>query len=169
MKTSLAWACAALLFAATPGRAAEACDATQQQPQRTGSQAHPAKPSSEKPRKYWWIDPADRAELSITDQQSAEIEKIWQKSLAKRAEIGERLDKLNAVLDKMILNAADEAAVKAQLDLVESVRSEANKARVLMLYRMSRLLTQDQRLKLDAKVKAMRERDRGRRGGPGLQ
>jgi Spy/CpxP family protein refolding chaperone len=156
MKTSLAWACAALLFAATPGRAAEACDATQQQPQRTGSQAHPAKPSSEKPRKYWWIDHADRAELSITDQQSAEIEKIWQKSLAKRAEIGERLDKLNAVLDKMILNAADEAAVKAQLDLVESVR-------------MSRLLTQDQRLKLDAKVKAMRERDRGRRGGPGLQ
>ena len=177
MKTSLAWACAALLLASSPGQAAEACDATQQQPQQrsSGNQAHPgAKPSDQaaaekQPRKKWWIDPADRAELGITDQQSAQIEQVWQKSFAKRAETGERLDKLNAVLDKMILEAADEAAVKAQLDLVESARSDANKARVMLLYRMNRILTQDQRLKLDAKVKAMRERDRGRRGGPGLK
>ena len=45
---------------------------------------------------------------------------------------------------------------------------EANKARVLMLYRMNKQLTQDQRAKLDAKVKAMRERD-GRRGGSGFR
>ena len=37
---------------------------------------------------------------------------------------------------------------------------------MLMLYRMNKLLTQDQRAKLDARVKAMRERD-GRRGGGG--
>jgi Spy/CpxP family protein refolding chaperone len=63
----------------------------------------------------------------------------------------------------MILEAADEPSVKAQLDRVEAARSEANKARVLMLYRMNKLLTQEQRAKLDAKVKAIRERD-GRRG-----
>jgi hypothetical protein len=32
-----------------------------------------------------------------------------------------------------------------------------------MLYRMNRLLTPDQRVKLDAKVKAMHARDGGRR------
>jgi Spy/CpxP family protein refolding chaperone len=177
MKTSLAWACAALLFAATPGRAAEACDATQQQQQQKPSgQGHtkgakrPDQPSPDKqgPKK-WWIDAELRAELGVTDQQSAAIEKEWQKSLAHRAETRERLDKLDAVLQKMILEAADEAAVIAQLDKVEAARVEANKARVLMLYRINRLLNQDQRAKLDAKVKAMRERDRGRRGGPGLQ
>jgi Spy/CpxP family protein refolding chaperone len=176
MKTTLAWACAALLLASTPGQAAEACDATQQQQQKATGQGHqkgtskrPDQPAPEKqgPRK-WWTDAEMRAELNITDQQSAEIEKVWQKSFAQRAETRERLDKLDAVLQKMILDAADEAAVTAQLDRVEAARVEANKARVLMLYRMNRLLTQDQRLKLDAKAKAMRDqRDRGRRGGPG--
>lgn len=177
MKTSLAWACAALLFASAPGGAAEACVATQQQqPQRSSAQGNqkatpkpPDQAAAEKPgRKKWWVDAEMRAELAITDQQSADIEKVWQKSFAHRVEKNERLDKLEAVLDKMILEAADEPAVIAQLDRVEAARVEANKARVLTLYRMNRLLTQEQRAKLDAKVKAMREqRDRGRRGGPG--
>ena len=177
MKTSLAWACAALLFAAAPGRAAEACDATQPQQQRSGGPGHqkgspkpPDQPAPDKqgPKK-WWIDPEMRAELAITEQQSAAIEQVWQKSFAERAATRDRLEKLDAVLQKMILDAADEAAVIAQLDRVEAARVEANKARVLMLYRMNRLLNQDQRAKLDAKAKAMREQrdNRGRRGGSG--
>ena len=35
-----------------------------------------------------------------------------------------------------------------------------------MIYRMNKILTPDQRAKLDAKVKAMRERDDRRRRGP---
>jgi Spy/CpxP family protein refolding chaperone len=167
MKTTLAWACAALLLASTPGQAAEACDATQP-PQRSKGSKQPDQAASEKqgPKK-WWIDAGLRAELDVTDQQSAAIEKEWQKSLAERAETRHRLEKLEAILDKMILDAADEAAVTAQLEKVEAARVEANKARVLTLYRMNKLLNQDQRAKLDAKVKAMRERDRGRRGGSG--
>ena len=123
-------------------------------------------PSGREGPKKWWIDAELRRELGITDQQSAAIEQVWQKSLPKRAEAREKLDKLDAVLQKMILEAADEAAVTAQLDRIGIALAESNKARMLMLYRMNKWLTQEQRAKLDARVKAMRERD-GRRGGPG--
>ena len=162
--------CAALLFASAPARAEERCDLTDQRPAAQSHQkndkAQAGQPSSGRqgPKK-WWIDGESRAELGITDQQSAAIEKEWQRSLEKRAETRERLEKAEAILEKMILDAADEAAVTAQLDKVEAARSEANKARVLLLYRINRILTQDQRIKVDAKAKAMRERD-GRRGGP---
>src|SRR5688572_28716227 len=175
MARILGWMCAALLFAAVPARAGE-CDAAQQRP---GAQPH-AKPDAqshskndkqdkqdkkdqspagrEGPKK-WWIDAELRRELGITDQQSKAIEQVWQRSLAQRAETRDRLEKADAVLQKMILDGADEPAVTAQLDRVEAARMEANKARMLMLYRMNKQLTQDQRAKLDAKFKAMRERD----------
>jgi Spy/CpxP family protein refolding chaperone len=162
--------CAALLLAAAPARAASACDWLDQRPgasdQRKDDKAQFGPPSGRPGPKKWWIEPESRAELGITDQQSAELEKVWQRSLAQRAETRDRLEKAEAILNKMILEAADEAAVVAQLDKVEAARSEANKARVLLLYRMNRLLTQDQRAKVDAKAKAMRERDGRRGGGP---
>jgi Spy/CpxP family protein refolding chaperone len=164
--------CAALLFAAVPARAAGGCDATEQRPgapshvKNDKRQAEP--PAGREGPKKWWIDAQLRSELGITDQQSAAIEQVWQRSLTQRAETRDRLDKADAVLQKMILDGADEPAVIAQLDRVEAARMEVNKARVLMLYRMNKQLTQDQRAKLDAKVKAWRERD-GRRGGSGFR
>ena len=173
----LGWMCAALLFAALPARAAADCEAAGQRPGGQ-PQSHPKNDKNDKRQndqasgregpKKWWIDPQLRAELAITDQQSAAIEREWQKSLAQRAETRDQLEKADAILQKMILDAADEAAVTAQLDRVEAARMAANKSRVLMLYRMNKLLTQEQRAKLDAKVKAMRERD-GRRGGSGIR
>lgn len=177
------WMCAALLFAAVPARAADFCEVAQQRGGRSHSkndkqdnkgndkkdqpQAGREGPKNEGPKK-WWIDAELRRELGITDQQSAAIEQVWQRSLAQRAETRDRLDKADAILQKMILDGADEPTVIAQLDRVEAARMEASKARVLMLYRMNKQLTQDQRAKLDAKVKAMRERD-GRRGGSGVR
>lgn len=175
MARATVWTCAALLFTGTAAHEATACEAAQQRTSKTtytrSEQDRNGKrpdqpPSGREGPKKWWIDPALRSELGITDQQSAAIEQVWQKSLTHRAETRERLEKLEATLQKMILEAADEAAVIAQLDRVEVARSEASKARMLLLYRMHRLLTQEQRAKLDARAKAMRDRD-GRRGGPG--
>lgn len=159
----------------TGAREAAACEKTQQRTtySRTDPKAdqgkndkRPNQPSGREGPRKWWIDAGLRSELGITDQQSADIERVWQKSLAHRAKTRDRLEKLEATLQKMILEAADEAAVIAQLDQVEAARSDANKSRVLLLYRMHRLLTQEQRAKLDARAKAMRDRD-GRRGsGP---
>jgi len=64
------------------------------------------------------------------------------------------------VLSKLT-DGSDEAAVIAQSDRVENLRAELRKGRTLMIYRMNKLLTPDQR----AKVKAMYEHpDQGRRG-----
>ena len=171
MFRALVFTCAALLFAGSPARAEGLCEAAEQRAGQTYSKSDKDRqdkdkkdqppPGREGPKK-WWIDAELRRELGITDQQSAAIEQEWQKSLPQRAQARDRLEKLDAVLQKMILEAADEAAVTAQLDRVGVALAESNKARMQMLYRMNRLLTQEQR----AKVKAMmeRRRDGGRRG-----
>ena len=76
-------------------------------------------------------------------------------------EAHERLETLENVLSQMILdNTADEASVIAQIEKVESTRADLNQGRTLMLYRMNKLLSAEQR----AKVKAIFDRrDGGRR------
>jgi len=62
----------------------------------------------------------------------------------------------------MLDASLDEAAFLQQFDRVEGARTEANKARMLMLYRINKVLNPDQRAKLAAKAKAMREQRDGR-------
>ena len=162
------------MLVSASGQAAELCEATQQ---RAGSPATAKAKGDEQKRgekdgshqgpKKWWIDAQDRAELGITDQQSSAVEQEWQKTLPKLREKREQLEKLEAALAQLLArDGGDEAAIAAQIDRVEAVRSEGNKARTLMIYRMHRVLTVEQR----AKVKAMMDRraerrDGGRRGG----
>jgi len=155
-----AWAFAALLAFPATGTAAE-CEKGQNPAGRPASPqtAHTdgRGDSNHQPPKFW-VDPKLRAELGISDQQSKDIETIWQKGLAQRSETRTNLDKLEAQLDQMMLDASfDEPSFVAQLDKVEAARTEANKARMLMLYRINKVLNPDQRAKLQAKAKAMRD------------
>jgi Spy/CpxP family protein refolding chaperone len=115
------------------------------------------------PPPKWWVDEPMRGELGITDQQSAAIEQLWQKTLPKLREARERLESLEEQLSQMIRDSSDEAAVVAQIEKVENTRCEAAKARTLMLYRMNRVLTPDQRDKL----KAMHDKYEASRRGSG--
>jgi Spy/CpxP family protein refolding chaperone len=144
------------------------CEKAQAPQQRGGHPQNGAKPDSktDKPvdkrpeRPKWWIDTKLRAELSITDQQSALVEQVWQKSAPGLREGREKLMKLEEVLSKLT-DGNDEAAVIAQSTQVEKLRAELSTGRTLMIYRMNKILTVDQR----AKVKAMFEHpDPGRRG-----
>lgn len=168
MARHLPWALAALLLIPVPGRAAGLCERNNQAAQQRGApppagHATGDKGHDQQKPKLWWIDPQDRAELGITDPQSALIDQVWQKFLPAQRERRERLDKLEEALSQMIRDAAEESVVVAQMDRVEGARTDYNKGRMLMLYRMNRVLTSDQRVKLDAKVKAMHARDGGRR------
>ena len=170
MTSHIAWVVAVLLLVPASGRAA-GLDATcekDQAPQQRGAHpqaaAKPDKKADEKPgprpeRPKWWIEPKLRAELQISDQQSALVEQVWQKSAPSLRELREKLTKLEDVLSKLT-DGADEAAVIAQSEKVETLRAELNKGRTLMIYRMNKILTADQR----AKVKAMYERRETRRG-----
>ena len=132
MARYVGWALAALLIIST-GAAA-------QPPQ--GSHTRGSSPPK------WWVDEKPRAELGITDQQSAAIEQVWQKSIPQLRDLRQKLDDMEAVLSHMIRDAVDENSLIAEIDKVEAVRSEANKARTLMLYRMNRVLSPEQREKL---------------------
>ncbi|HEY2433035.1 MAG TPA: Spy/CpxP family protein refolding chaperone [Vicinamibacterales bacterium] len=164
MARLLAWAFAALLVLPASGFAAE-CDKGQNPPARGASPASHTDGRTDSPHQppKFWVDPKLRAELGITDQQSTAIEAIWQRDLSQRTETGARVHKLEAQLDQMMVEASsDEAAVVAQIDRVEAARTEASKARVLMLYRINKLLTPEQRTKLADKAKAMRDQRDGR-------
>jgi Spy/CpxP family protein refolding chaperone len=103
------------------------------------------------------MDPGMRAELGITDQQSAAVEAVWQQSVPRMRDLRRKVDEMDTTVSHMIRDAVDEPTIVAQLDRVESVRAELNKARVLMLYRMNRVLSPDQRTRL----KALWERQHG--------
>jgi len=123
-------------------------------------------PSAVKPddreRLKWWL--YDRAELSITDQQSKDINQIFESTIPKLRESRHELDRAEEELSRTIKeHKADIAAVSGLLDRVESARSQHNKTRTLMLYRMHLLLTAEQRSKLEA----LRARqDAGRKDAP---
>ena len=123
-------------------------------------------PSAMKPddreRLKWWL--YDRAELAITDQQSRDINQIWESTIPKLRESRHELDRAEEELSRTIKeHKADIAAVSGLLDRVESARSQHNKTRTLMLYRMHLLLTAEQRTRLAA----LRARqDAGRKDAP---
>ncbi len=155
MSTYLSWALVALLLFPAAGSAAELC----RQPEPVPQQQRPATADNRgqdrdrdrrQPPPKWWMDEPLRTELGITDQQSAAVEQLWQQTIPKLREARQRLDQLEAQLSEMILNAVDEAALVSQIDKVESTRADANKARTLMLYRMNRVLTPEQRVKVKA-------------------
>ncbi len=171
----LAWIVVVLLLIPIAGRAAglhdvSFCEKDQPGQQRGGRPPGDAakgdkpgdkgdKGSDHTPK--WWIDPQLRAELGITDPQSAAVEQIWQKSLPALREGRQRLEKLEDALSQMT-DVGDEALVIVQIDKVENLRAELSKGRTLMIYRMNKVLTPDQR----AKVKAMyARREPPRRGG----
>lgn len=135
--------------AATPGAAAK--DGSKE----SKDKAAPAKPDD---RWKWWL--YDRAELGVTDQQSKDINAIFESTLPKLRETRQELDRAEDEMARIIKeHKADLAVVSGQLDRLESARSQHNKTRTLMLYRMHLLLTPEQRTKLEA-LRARREADR---------
>ena len=173
MARTSALALAALLMLPIYGRAAEMCfhaQAQQARPQQAQPQA--ATPDAKngrgderQPPPHWWSDPQLRQQLAITDSQSKQVEEIWQKSLPDLRKLWHQLNALEEQASKMILEGAPEAAVTAQIEQTESTRAQANKARTLLIYRMYKVLTPDQRAKVTAIAPPLYERRDGRRGG----
>ena len=94
----------------------------------------------------WWTSETFVRELGLTADQSASIENVFQRTLPALRKHKEALDKAEADFNQMI-EASDDAQVIAQVAVVEAVRAEMNKARTMMLLRMRRVLTPEQRVK----------------------
>jgi Spy/CpxP family protein refolding chaperone len=109
----------------------------------------------------WWQSDSFKRELGLTADQSTKIEAIFQRTLPALRTLKGALDKAEADFNQMV-EASDDAQVMAQVGVVEAARSELNKSRTMMLLRMRRVLTPDQRVKFV--MLQQRTRDRRRAG-----
>jgi Spy/CpxP family protein refolding chaperone len=172
MARHLAWILTATLAYAAPASASALCnhDGEAAQGGQRGDQApdrskdgKPAGKDDHPPWKFWQGD--SKTELGITNQQSSEIEAIFQSTRPGLEAAKDKIDKLEATLSQTIKdNTADLATVAQQVDRLEAARADLYKTRTLMLYRMRGLLSADQRARLQAAWEAARARSNDRAG-----
>jgi len=104
----------------------------------------------------WWQSERFVQELGLTREQSARLEEVFQATWPALHAAKADLDRLETELSRLIAEGtASEAKVLQQIDRVEASRSAMGRTRSLMLYRMHRLLTSDQRVKLKALYEAV--------------
>jgi Spy/CpxP family protein refolding chaperone len=143
-------------------------------PQKAATAATPGKdgqrgPAEGIPQRFkWWQDEKIKAELHLSLEQSARCEEIFQASYVKLKPVADDLGKREEQLSNLISgNDVTETELLKQADQVEALRSQLNKSRTLMLFRMRRVLSAEQRAKLVEIQKMQMERDR--RGRPDRQ
>lgn len=97
----------------------------------------------------WWQNDRFQRELALTTEQVGRLEEIYQAAgPAMRAQKG-ALDRLQNDLSTMVNDGrADDTVAADLIARVETARADLGRTRALMLYRMRRLLTSDQHLKL---------------------
>jgi len=114
------------------------------------AQATPQQQDKNRPYK-WWLSDEGKKEFGISEQQSRELEAQFQTMLPTLRSNKSELDKQEKTLNQLLSDAASsEPAVAQAIDRVEAARSALSRTRTLMLYRMYRLLTPEQRAKVQA-------------------
>jgi Spy/CpxP family protein refolding chaperone len=97
----------------------------------------------------WWQNDRYRAELGLTADQSKRLEEIFQSTLPTMRAQKKAFDEAESEFARLV-NAGNDSAATAQIQVVETARAEMNKTRALMLLRMRRALTTDQWVKFGA-------------------
>ena len=97
----------------------------------------------------WWRDAQFQKDLSLSPEQSARIDSVFQSTVTLLRQKKAELDQQEAELSRLIAANADEAVVVRQVDKVESIRATLNKSRTLMLLHMRQVLSPDQRVRLN--------------------
>ena len=103
-------------------------------------------------RHKWWRGEEARTDFGITEQQSKELEAIFQQTLpmlkAKKLDV-DREEKILATL-MAEASTTNESKVVQAVEKVEAARSSLSRTFTMMQYRMFRLLTPEQRAKVQA-------------------
>ena len=121
----------------------------------------------------WWQNDRFQQELALTSEQVDRLEEIFQALQPTLKTQKETLDKYETKLSKVVSDPrADEALVLQAVERTEGARVELTKSRTLLTFRMGRILTSDQNVKLRALHEQwVRERRKGssppRRESPG--
>ena len=107
----------------------------------------------------WWNDPRAQRELALSDDQVRALDRLFREDLTGRRAVRAALETARHEFDRA-LDVADEAAAVALIPRVARLTTEQNKARTVLLLRMSWVLTTAQQTRLDA---LRRQRSSGNR------
>jgi Spy/CpxP family protein refolding chaperone len=119
----------------------------------------------------WWQSERFQKELGLTQEQITRIEGIYQSTTPLLRAQKEAFDRREEKLSKVIADPkSDEAMVVQATDRLEAARNEMGRTRTLMIFRIRRVLTDEQHVKLNAmhehdrKQREQRERERKPKG-----
>ena len=102
-----------------------------------------------KAKAKWWRSPELRAEFAITDAQSTELDRIFHTFYASMKSGMEDVDRYHKDVSKfMAEGSSSEVDVLHAIDKLEAAKASLARTRMLMLYRMYRVLSPDQRIKV---------------------
>jgi Spy/CpxP family protein refolding chaperone len=108
----------------------------------------------------WWQTERFQKELALTAEQITRIEGIYQTTEPLLRAQKQAFDRREEKLSKIIADpSSDEPAVLQAIDRLEAARTEISRTRTLMFFRIRRVLTDEQ----NVKITAMHERDRSER------
>ena len=108
----------------------------------------------------WWHSDRFQKELSLTTDQITRIEGIYQASEPLLRAQKKAIDRHEEKLSKVIQDPkSDEAMLLKATDRLEAARNELSRTRTLMLFRIRRVLSDEQNIKINA----MHARDRADR------
>jgi Spy/CpxP family protein refolding chaperone len=102
-----------------------------------------------KAKAKWWRAPELRAEFAISDTQSTELDRIFHTFYASLKSGMEDVDRYHKDVSKIMAEgSSSEVDVLHAIDKLEAAKASLARTRMLMLYRMYRVLSPDQRIKV---------------------
>jgi Spy/CpxP family protein refolding chaperone len=102
------------------------------------------------PQTKWWESPQTKARLGLTDDQARNIEQIYNGTLPERRRNTENAARLAAELEALLLRPdSTEQSVMELAERAAAAEALRSRARIIMLYRMYRVLTPVQRRQLE--------------------
>ena len=97
----------------------------------------------------WWRSEEMRAQFSITDAQSAKLDEIYHSFYASLKSGMADIERYHKDVSKMMAEgSSSEVDVLHAIDKLETAKAGLARQRMLMLYRMYRVLSPDQRIKV---------------------
>ena len=102
-----------------------------------------------KAKAKWWRNEELRAEFAITDAQSTELDRIFHSFYASLKSGTDDVERYHKDVSKMMAEgSSSEVDVLHAIDKLEAAKASLARTRMLMLYRMYRVLSPDQRIKV---------------------
>ena len=102
-----------------------------------------------KAKAKWWRNEELRGQFAITDAQSTELDRIFHSFYASLKSGTEDVDRYHKDVSKMMSEgSSSEVDVLHAIDKLEAAKASLARTRMLMLYRMYRVLTPEQREKV---------------------